>query len=140
MNRPIKFRARSLTMDKRWVYGSYSFTPSTGYHAIFDWDNLVWVAVDGNTVGQLTGLTDKNGDEIYEGDIVKRFTEVNESFGYDLVKVQWNNNRCYWELERANDQASYWGHMNGSHAKEGRYEVIGNIYENHELLDNELKK
>lgn len=83
---------------------------------------------------QFTGLLDKNGKEIYEGDILKRFTEVNESFGFDLVKVQWNNDRCYWELERGNNQASYWGHISGSHAREGRYEVIGNIYENPELI------
>ncbi len=83
---------------------------------------------------QFTGLRDKTGKEIYEGDVVKRFAEVNESFGFNLCVVKWNQGRCYYELDRANHQSSYWGHMNGSHAKEGRYEVIGNIYENPELL------
>lgn len=83
---------------------------------------------------QFTGLLAKNGKEIYEGDILKRFAEVNEDYGYDLVKVQWNNDRCYWELERANDHAHYWGYISGSHAREGRYEVVGNIYENPDLL------
>ena len=91
-----------------------------------------WVAVDRNTVGQYTGLHDKNGREIYENDIVKMhqavlspddkigWVEYTAQYGYS---IRFGNRRCR-QSDWANDEGA-------------KYEVIGNIYENPELMEEE---
>lgn len=87
MNREIKFRGKRLD-NGEWVYGSLLLW-SDGDAAILQNDdgnnNFVWErGVDPSTVGQFTGLKDKNGKEIYEGGIL---TYKFESIGV----VEWQN-------------------------------------------------
>ena len=82
---------------------------------------------------QCTGLKDSEGNLIWEGDIIKRFNEINPDYGFDICQINWNQARCYFELQ---GQKEYYGHICGNHANDGRYKVIGNIYENPELLKN----
>lgn len=70
--RTIKFRGQRID-NKEWVYGFF-FKTSRGS---FVGEYLDEQEVIPETVGQFTGLTDKDGEEIYEGDFVKIFYNQN---------------------------------------------------------------
>lgn len=126
MNREILFRGKRLDNNK-WLYGSH-FTDSGEDYIIPQ--NLLGIndyeecQVDQNTVGQFTGLRDKNGVKIFEGDIVKC-----ETFVY---KVAYDNKRiASFFLRRDVDM---YRHYFGEAMDSDDCEVIGNIYDNPELL------
>lgn len=69
---------------------------------------------------QVTGLLDKNGKEIYEGDIVRD--------GSEIFAVQWVADTGAWGILDSDESMAWLGDYNIS------CEIIGNIYENPELL------
>ena len=83
-------------------------------------------AVIPETVGQFTGLTDKNGKKIFDDDIVKhRFKRVWKT-EFHTSKVVWNNEySCYYLFD---------GVSNYKMRDDMEYEVLGNIHNNPELL------
>ena len=124
MNREIKFRGYNYQYEK-WFYGSLfiqnydnDFMLSSSRTMIID-DRGYSTMVDNGTIGEYTGLKDKNNKEIYEGDKVmfdNEWTNPNE-----IGVVTWNKDTASFQIN---------GHIPSSSMKHlDRMKVIGNIYE-----------
>lgn len=144
MIRKIKFRAKGddEQTKNRWFYGSYYQTDDTTYcfeedyskhldntrHYILfdkmtDWglpNKKMRVLINPETLGQFTGLYDRNGEEIYEGDILK-----GTFYGYllerdnEIFAVKWNE-------KNAGFLANYF--------EPSKCEVIGNVFDDDFVL------
>lgn len=128
--RTIKFRGKSILTDE-WLYGDLVHSADKKRFAILvnDKDSYDECEVTPETVGQLTGLIDKNGTEIYEGDIL-RFG--NSPSG--VCEVKWNESiaafciRFYFEAEIGSRPLIEWVEC------EKNIAIIGNIHDNGNLL------
>ena len=127
MNREIKFRA----WDKK--YNKIKAIIDIGWNSEQD-EIIVWAKDDEEKsypiidpiLMQYTGLKDKNGKEIYEGDIIQHYV-ISKGKEYKQGEnriVKWNINRYY----------SGFNTGEGDNPKRIFKEIIGNIYENKELL------
>lgn len=82
------------------------------------------------TVGQFTGLTDKNGKKIFEGDVVRCAHYVGDDYEYAVVA--WENESC--GFEPFSDSKENCGHCGGGWSPYFA-EVVGNVYDNPELVE-----
>ena len=134
MSREILFRGKR-TDNGEWINDSETYILDGDGIWLSD-EDLHVVTVQEDTVGQYTGLTDKNGVKIYEGDIVR----VN-LFGnaYYPWKIVYSDKDAAFEFFRYVAVGIYGGKATG-HAKMSAYnksqiEVIGNIHDNPEMLE-----
>lgn len=126
MKREILFRGKRKD-NGEWVYGdyhTYSEKGKTDYYVGFSGTDSDPCLVIPESVGQFTGLTDKNGVMIFEGDILKTETDKN-------MVVSWNKKFASFCIDRDGWAFSHWF---GEACDPEYIEVIGNITDNPELL------
>lgn len=121
-------------VDSNWVYGGvaqFNEERAIIYQTEPEFHKF---AVYTETLGQFTGLTDKNGKKIFEGDIVRRFNIR----GLEVMRyaVKWNTDCCMFALacedtylgEYDSDFTVFYGE---------EFEIVGNVHDNPELLKEE---
>lgn len=143
--REIKFRAKEKYSGK-WVYGYYVYSEEfdtdfimTGKVNIFDF--LHEIQVQGDTVGEFTGLKDMNGNEIYEGDVIQLINSDGEKiraiceFGTARRLISKNEvdiTGFYFKLSNGRKTFPIADNYCGKHDLEIS-EVIGNIHDKADL-------
>lgn len=133
--REILFRAKAVNRKEGheyrtdykngdWVYGLLANNnPYADFAEMTNTDGISSIEVDKNTIGQYTGLTDKNGKKIFEGDIVSISGELKGT--YTCVWEEYN-----FEYELDNKTMSF----GLACVDSDDIEVIGNIHDNQELI------
>lgn len=136
--RDILFRGKR-TDNEKWVYGFFNGQSILEYrndrgiitkadkntHAI-----MRPYPIDIETLGQYTGLTDKNGKKIFEGDILKDHSFTIDDFSkvvYDTENAQFSLADC----DEICDTMEEWKRYRED------YEIVGNVYDNPELVESE---
>lgn len=139
MNERYLFKAKRID-NGEWVQGALldgenhcligreiRFSPYTEHEC-----KIVGYAVDRDTICRCTGLKDKNDNLIWENDVVRVYGDTDD-FGNDLYyfyKVVWNKDLCCWWLSDIYTQEDEYLYI---YLKE--IEVIGNVFDNPELLE-----
>lgn len=141
--REILFKAKRID-NSEWVYGYYLCDGITGKVYIHDSGNSVnesdkvgydgylqFVAyeIDPETICQYTGLIDKNGEKIWENDILKAHLDKNYPQDITYTKIIWNECRFCTNENHSIDIETL-DKWDAEH-----YEVCGNVFDNPDLLE-----
>lgn len=130
--REILFRGKRLDDDK-WVTGYYTGPVGLDMsHEICDINSPVGsrVDVDPDTVGQYTGLTDMNGTKIFEGDVLRFYSDYTDEFMGDPCIARYGEFNC-----TCCEGVYGWYFEGGDIRDHDVYVVIGNIHDNPELME-----
>lgn len=143
MNREIEFRGFD---SREWRYGDLEYNRKTDVARIHTYKEDGGYdrqhPVDTDTVGQFTGLVDKNGVKIFEGDIVCK-RDLTFNLQYKGVVVYNSAIGCFRIYSKIKGTTMLMGFEASDVYNDGQctvpvkyeYEVIGNIYDNQDLLN-----
>jgi uncharacterized phage protein (TIGR01671 family) len=135
MNRLIKFRGKSVLNDE-WIYGDL-------VHRIDSPKTISPIQINGigvkeETVGQFSGLFDKNGKEIYEGDIVEWLFFSYEREYYLKGCIEWHQGGFIFNVtENDSENAGFYAISDLNTDTESDVKILGNIYDNPDLIKEE---
>jgi uncharacterized phage protein (TIGR01671 family) len=130
------FKAKRIK-DGQWVEGAFYIEPYTDCCYIIQWNSTglgfnEFIEVDGETICQCTGLKDKNGNLIWENDIVAYWDSYSTESGLaeaDCIgKVVWDDETISFQVTNRLSAESY--EVLGDECS-----VIGNVFDNPELLE-----
>lgn len=136
--REILYRGK-IKFDKTWVYGAYcpynwdmmgnrEEKPSIIMFSADKYKDGLWNYIIPETVGQYTGLTDKNGVKLFEGDIVECWSEGVKARGTVTHRID-----GLWIIYPAWQKRIMWG-LCPDNDGNTTVEIVGNIHDNPELL------
>ena len=131
MNREIKFRA--WRKDTKQMFDDIMFCDFENEKTVHEQSLNESIEVAQGTffvLMQYTGLKDKNGKEIYEGDVVERYKGKIGSVEYGKYVTNNDENEDIFGWMFNDFTGRYW-----ALDPQSNWKVIGNIYENHELLN-----
>ena len=130
--REIKFRGKRID-NGEWVYGYFQICPTNGTIIREIKTGFIYEILP-KTVGQYTGLKDKKGKEIYEGDVFtangkypKVIEYCEERAGFCVINIDDIKNKDWKDIKQFPGQ-NWWNEY-----KRG-IEIIGNIHDNPELM------
>ena len=127
--RQIKFRAKTKA-NGHWVYGNLIIRDKDCI-SIRNSKSEPWI--DNSTVCQFTGLTDLNGKEIYEGDIITvngRYPRIVlwDKMMWSLMPIEYFQDKVFWVMNIQHPGVDWWENF------ADEFEVVSNIHDNPELL------